>query len=383
MVLLLVVGTLVDRLLYRSVPLLEPSFVTGWSLVALVALLATHAATAWLLPRLERMSPKRLAVIVGVNDVALRVAASLAAGERPEERLLGFFDDRSNDRTGLQDTPMHLGRFDALAEYAKRQRVGIIYICLPMSRSPRLLTLLHELQDTTASVCFVPDLLVSDVIHGRVGAIGGFPTLSVRNTPTDGFSGVAKRALDILVSLCALPMALPLAVVIAVAIRASSPGPIIFKQRRFGLDGTEIVVWKFRTMRTLEDGDRTYRQVTREDDRVTPVGRFLRASSLDELPQLLNVMQGTMSIVGPRPHALAVNEQFRKLIPGYMLRHKVKPGITGWAQVHGHRGGDDLDAMRKRTEFDLQYLRTWSIGLDLLIIWKTVILLARGDNHAY
>lgn len=381
--LLVVVATLVDRILYRTTPLLEPHFIAEWSLVALAALLVTHASTALLAPLLDQMTPKRSAVIVGVNPVALRVGASLARGERPNERLLGYFEDRSNLRSGLEDSHVHLGGLGALGDYVKLHRVGIIYICLPMSRSPRLLALLRELQDTTANVCFLPDLLVSDVINGRIGAVAGFPTLSVSNTPIDGLAAVTKRTLDLLVSFCALPIVLPLALVIAVAIRTTSPGPVTFKQRRFGLDGTEIVVWKFRTMRTLEDGDRTYRQVTRNDDRVTAIGRFLRASSLDELPQLLNVIEGTMSIVGPRPHALAVNEQFRKLIPGYMLRHKIKPGITGWAQVHGHRGGDSLDAMRKRTEFDLQYLRTWSIGLDLLIIWKTIMLLARGDNHAY
>jgi putative colanic acid biosysnthesis UDP-glucose lipid carrier transferase len=166
-------------------------------------------------------------------------------------------------------------------------------------------------------------------------------------------------------------------------VRATSPGPAIFKQRRYGLDGKEIVIWKFRTMSTLEDGQSTYRQVTRKDERVTPLGRFLRRTSLDELPQVLNVLAGSMSLVGPRPHALAVNEQYRKMIPGYMVRHKVRPGITGWAQVNGCRGGDDLDSMRKRTEYDLAYLRSWSISLDLLIVMKTVKMLIMGDERAY
>ncbi len=165
--------------------------------------------------------------------------------------------------------------------------------------------------------------------------------------------------------------------------RATSPGPAIFKQRRYGLDGKEIIVWKFRTMTTQEDGQSTYRQVTRGDPRVTRLGRFLRRTSLDELPQLINVMSGSMSLVGPRPHALAVNEQYRKLIPGYMVRHKVKPGITGWAQVNGCRGGDDLDSMRRRTEYDLAYLRSWSLSLDLLIVTKTVKMLIVGDERAY
>jgi putative colanic acid biosysnthesis UDP-glucose lipid carrier transferase len=158
---------------------------------------------------------------------------------------------------------------------------------------------------------------------------------------------------------------------------------VFFRQRRYGLDGKPIVVFKFRTMTTLEDGEHTYTQVTRGDSRVTAIGRFLRATSLDELPQLFNVVCGSMSLVGPRPHALAVNEQYRKLIPRYMVRHKVKPGITGWAQVNGCRGGDDLESMRRRTEYDLAYLRSWSLSLDVLIVMKTVKILLAGDESAY
>ena len=382
-VLLVLIGEVVQRALNRSAPLFDLTFIAAWAMLALVALLVAHVVCGSLFPWIERLQQKSSAVIVGVNAVALRVASSLASGERAQEHLLGYFDDRSGSRTGVTDASLQLGSLALVAEYVRRHRVKIIYICLPMSPSARLLRILEELKDTTASIRFVLDISVSEVFHGRVRMIGGVPAVCVRETPLAGASGVLKRALDLGVCAAALPLALPLMAVIAVAIRLTSPGPAIFKQRRFGLDGTEILVWKFRTMRTIEDGDRTYRQVTRDDDRVTPVGRLLRASSLDELPQLLNVLAGTMSIVGPRPHALAVNEQFRRLIPGYMIRHKIKPGITGWAQVHGYRGGDNLDAMRKRTEFDLQYFKIWSIGLDLLIIWKTAVLLATGDSRAY
>ena len=161
-----------------------------------------------------------------------------------------------------------------------------------------------------------------------------------------------------------------------------TPGGVIFKQRRYGLDGKEIIVYKFRSMSVTEDGHGTYTQVRRNDARVTSVGAFISATSLDELPQLLNVLEGTMSIVGPRPHAIAVNEQYRRLIPGYMVRHKVKPGITGWAQVNGFRGGDDIGSMRQRIEFDLEYLQHWSLTLDLMIIIKTA-LVVWNDRHAY
>jgi putative colanic acid biosysnthesis UDP-glucose lipid carrier transferase len=170
---------------------------------------------------------------------------------------------------------------------------------------------------------------------------------------------------------------------VALAIKVTMPGPVLFKQRRYGLDGQQIVVWKFRSMKVQEDGDQV-RQATREDDRVTPLGRFLRRTSLDELPQFFNVLQGRMSVVGPRPHAVAHNETYRKLIKGYMIRHKVKPGITGWAQVNGARGETDtVEKMKVRIDYDLEYLRNWSLRLDLSIIWRTVLLALRGDRNAY
>jgi putative colanic acid biosysnthesis UDP-glucose lipid carrier transferase len=174
----------------------------------------------------------------------------------------------------------------------------------------------------------------------------------------------------------------PVMAAVAIAIRLESPGSIIFRQRRYGLDGRDIVVYKFRSMTVTEDGDKQYKQVTVGDSRVTRVGRLIRATSLDELPQFVNVLQGRMSIVGPRPHAVAVNEHYRKLISGYMIRHKVRPGITGWAQVNGYRGGDDINQMRKRIEFDLEYLRSWTLRLDVYILLRTVLLVFR-DAKAY
>jgi putative colanic acid biosynthesis UDP-glucose lipid carrier transferase len=168
----------------------------------------------------------------------------------------------------------------------------------------------------------------------------------------------------------------------AIGVQLTTPGGVIFTQRRYGLDGREILVYKFRSMTVSEDGDHTYTQVIRNDSRVTPFGSFIRKTSIDELPQLFNVLEGSMSLVGPRPHAIAVNEQYRKLISGYMVRHKVKPGITGWAQVNGARGGDDLPSMTRRVELDLEYLRNWSLGLDIAILLKTATLLF-GDRRAY
>ncbi|PZN26898.1 MAG: undecaprenyl-phosphate glucose phosphotransferase, partial [Proteobacteria bacterium] len=219
-------------------------------------------------------------------------------------------------------------------------------------------------------------------VQPRFDLVNGVPVLAVCESPFYGVRGIAKRLIDIVIAVTALVLLSPVMLAIALAVRLTSPGPVIFKQTRYGLDGKEIVVYKFRSMRVTEDGRTRYTQVTRQDARVTRVGAFIRSTSLDELPQLFNVLEGSMSIVGPRPHAVAVNEQYRRLIPGYMVRHKVKPGITGWAQVNGFRGGDDLGSMRQRIAFDLEYLQNWSLALDLLIILRTAFVVW-NDRHAY
>jgi putative colanic acid biosynthesis UDP-glucose lipid carrier transferase len=206
------------------------------------------------------------------------------------------------------------------------------------------------------------------------------PLIALCETPFHGTRGVSKRITDLtLATLIIIPVA-PIMLLIALLVRLSSPGPAIFKQRRYGLDGRQITVYKFRTMKVTEDGD-LIRQATQADSRITPLGRLLRRTSLDELPQLLNVLQGRMSLVGPRPHAVAHNEQYRKLIKGYMLRHKVAPGMTGLAQVHGMRGETQtLEQMEARIKYDLEYLRNWSPLLDLKILFKTLLIVTRGDK---
>jgi putative colanic acid biosynthesis UDP-glucose lipid carrier transferase len=251
-----------------------------------------------------------------------------------------------------------------------------------MASQQRTLNILDDLRDTTASIYFVPDLFVTDIIQGRLDHICNMPIVSVCETPFTGVYGVCKRASDIVISLLILLMISPILIIIAIAVKTTSPGPIIFKQRRYGLDGDEILVYKFRSMSVCEDGGNV-QQAKKNDSRVTKVGGFLRKSSLDELPQFINVLQGRMSIVGPRPHAVSHNEIYRKLINGYMVRHKAKPGITGWAQVNGLRGETEtLDKMQARIEYDLDYLRNWSLGLDLKIIFMTVGVVFK-DQYAY
>jgi putative colanic acid biosynthesis UDP-glucose lipid carrier transferase len=259
----------------------------------------------------------------------------------------------------------------------------MIYVTLPMASQPRIMKLLEELHDTTASVYFVPDIFIFDLIQGRMDTIGGIPVLAVCETPFRGMNGLIKRASDIILAALILLLISPVLLAIAAGVKLTSPGPALFRQRRYGLDGREIVVYKFRSMTVAEDGA-VVKQATKNDSRVTPFGAFLRRTSLDELPQFVNVLQGRMSIVGPRPHAVAHNEMYRKLVKGYMVRHKVRPGITGWAQVNGLRGETEtVDKMKARIEYDLDYLRHWSLRLDLHIIWRTIFVVLKKPDTAY
>jgi len=218
------------------------------------------------------------------------------------------------------------------------------------------------------------------LLHSRWTDIGGLPAVSVFENPLYGVDGLVKRAFDVFVAAFLLVfLAVPL-LIVAIAIKVTSRGPVFFRQRRYGLDGREILVWKFRTMTVCEDGHQVT-QASKQDARVTKLGAIFRRTSIDELPQLFNVLEGSMSLVGPRPHAAAHNEQYRKMIEGYMLRHKVKPGITGLAQVRGWRGETDtLEKMQRRVECDHEYIRQWSLWLDLTILFRTIFVVFARKN---
>lgn len=358
-------------------------FVWQWLVVLPFTTIGTHALVRHFMPKLLASEAYQSKVVIaGCNDIGANLAANFDQDPMLGIRFHGFFDDRSRERLEGVGNNKLLGKLDALVDYVKRHQIDHIYLALPMASQPRILKLLDTLKDTTVSIYFVPDIFVTDIIQGRMDTINGIPVVSVCETPFTGLNGLVKRASDIVLSSIILTLIAPILLFVAAGVRLSSPGPVIFAQRRYGLDGREIVVYKFRSMTVTEDGDKTYKQVTRGDARVTRFGAFIRKTSLDELPQFINVLQGRMSIVGPRPHAVAVNEQYRRLISGYMIRHKVKPGITGWAQVNGYRGGDDLEHMKKRIEFDLEYLRNWSLSLDLKIILRTVGVMA-NDATAY
>ena len=353
-----------------------------WFVVTPVALtsaqLLMRRVMEWLV---RRGLIARRHVIVGANELGCELAARLA--EDPSQGVVaGFFDDRGLERLSRLSAERLLGKFRDLAAYVRGHGIHTIYICLPISAQPRIGALLEELRDTTASIYFVPDLFAFDLIQARVGQIQGLPVVAICETPFCGLNGVIKRVSDFVLAGVALLLTAPVMIAIALAVHRSSPGPVLFRQRRYGLEGEEFEVYKFRTMTVCEDGEQI-RQAQPDDPRVTRVGRFLRRTSLDEIPQLLNVLKGTMSLVGPRPHAVAHNEHYRRLVSGYMLRHKVRPGITGWAQVNGLRGETaNLERMHQRLQFDLDYLRHWSLGLDLRILLKTALIVVR-DRNAY
>jgi putative colanic acid biosynthesis UDP-glucose lipid carrier transferase len=353
----------------------------AWALGTPAALFAAHRMLPLWLPRLMAAEGlQRSAVIAGANDLGRRLATRLRDEPMLGVRFAGYFDDRGDGRLRGLPAGENLGNLQGLADYARAHRVDLIYIALPMASQPRIIKLLEDLRDTTASIYFVPDIFVSDLIQARVDFVGGLPVVAVCETPFYGFNGIVKKLSDYLLASLILLGISPLMLAIAVGVKLSSPGPVLFKQRRYGVDGRKIVVYKFRSMTVAEDGD-VVRQATRNDARVTRFGAFLRKTSLDELPQFINVLQGRMSIVGPRPHAVAHNELYRKLIRGYMIRHKVKPGVTGLAQVNGMRGETDtVEKMKQRIEYDLAYLRSWSLLLDLKIILKTVAVVLKRQN---
>jgi putative colanic acid biosynthesis UDP-glucose lipid carrier transferase len=355
-----------------------------WIAALPVVLFGAHLLTRIALPRLFARSRAETTVVVcGVNEIGSALAAQFRINPYHGVNFIGFFDDRKRERMKELGDQELLGSFDDLGNYVRENRVDRIYLALPMASQPRIVKMLEDLKDSTASIYFVPDIFVTDVINGRFESVAGMPVVAVRDTPfASVINSAVKRLEDIVLSGIALTLISPILAVIAISVRLSSPGPVLFRQRRYGLDGQDIVVYKFRTMTVAEDGDQAFTPVQKGDARVTRLGQILRRTSLDELPQLINVLQGRMSLVGPRPHVKAMNEQFRKLIPGYMLRHKIKPGITGLAQVRGFRGGDDLDEMTKRISSDLEYLRNWTLSLDLAIMARTVLLFL-GDRKAY
>ena len=358
------------------------SVLLPWGAVVGMGMLCYRGLLRLFLHRLRELGLNNHNVaIVGCSPSAERLKKGFEAAPWMGFRVVGQYDKL---RTGVEADSTALNVLDVqeLIRLARNGQIDRAYVTWEMSREADIRELIEALADTTVSLFLIPDLLVSDLMYSRVEPINDVVTVSIYDSPAYGPTGSLKRVEDIVLSLVILGIvSLPM-LLIALAVKFTSAGPVLFKQTRYGLDGRPIKVYKFRTMKVMEDGS-VVTQATRYDSRITPVGAFLRRTSLDELPQFINVLQGRMSIVGPRPHAVAHNEQYRGLIHGYMLRHKVKPGITGWAQINGWRGETDtLEKMQKRVELDHDYIRHWSLAFDLKIIFITAF---KGffDKNAY
>ncbi len=368
--------TFTVALLVGLVKSVDHSAVLTWIAVTPVAMVFLHWARREFLSlyRGQRTQPRRVAV-AGANRLGSRLVESMEGIPWMGYQVTGYYDDRAPAKDmarRLEGEEINVcGGFDQLFEDARDGKIDIIFVTLPMKAEDRIREMVDRLADTTASVYLIPDVFSFNLVHSRLTGIQGIPALSIYDTPLVDH-GWSKRLEDVLLSLAILTLiAIPM-LIIAAGVKLSSPGPVFFKQTRYGMRGEKIKVWKFRSMSVCEDGP-DVPQAQKEDPRITPFGGFLRRTSLDELPQFFNVLGGTMSIVGPRPHAVAHNEFYRGQIQGYMLRHKVKPGITGLAQINGFRGETDtMDLMTGRIDYDLEYIRNWSLWLDLKIVWFTI-----------
>lgn len=316
------------------------------------------------------------AVILGATENGLRLAEYLAQHQDIRSGVIGFIDDRiTRLPKKVANLPL-LGNTQDLEKLIRDERITQVLVALPWSAENRLDYIIRSLRKFPVNVLLVPDMVAFRHAHNRISEVANLPMFNASEVPLRGWSPVVKRVEDMVLSSLALIVLSPVMLLVALAIKLSSPGPVLFRQKRYGYNNRLIEVFKFRSMYQNQSDFTADKQTTRGDPRVTRVGRFIRKTSLDELPQLFNVFTGSMSMVGPRPHATATKAAgilFEEAVKEYTSRHRVKPGITGWAQINGYRGETDtLEKIEKRVEFDLEYIENWSIWLDLYILFRTV-----------
>ncbi len=352
-----------------------------WGLLGWVSLVAFRGVLRFGLRTMRRhhLNAKRV-LIVGAGELGHKVHQRLEGESWTGLEVVGFVDDEAHDQTRdnpgqtpSSDPPL-LGPLGEVAEVTRRHRIDEVWLALPLRFEDRVREVLKDLRHSTVSIRYVPDLFSYYLLNSAVTEIGGMPVFDLCTSPMDGVNRMVKYLEDRVVAIAVLILVTPLMAAIAIAIKLTSPGPVLFRQWRHGWGGMPIEIYKFRTMSDHHEAGNSVTQARQDDPRVTPLGRLLRRTSLDELPQFINVLQGRMSIVGPRPHAVEHNEHYKEVVDSYMLRHKVKPGITGWAQINGWRGETDtLDKMKKRVEYDLFYIEHWSLWFDLRIILLTLV----------
>jgi Undecaprenyl-phosphate glucose phosphotransferase len=344
-----------------------------WAMFLVLNVGLTYASREGVREFLERrwragIGLKRV-LIAGASDLGRMVADRILQHRELGFQVVGFIDDRAGgDHIGYRGLPL-LGTLADVSDIAQRERIDHLYVALPLEEHPKLLDLMDVTSRECIDVKVVPDLLQFITLRARLEDLDGLPIINVNDVPLQGFHAWVKRAIDIALSTAALVvLAVPFAL-LAALVKATSKGPAFYRQERMGLDGKAFTVYKFRSMNQDAEEDGPVWGAD-NDPRATPLGRWLRRFDLDELPQFWNVLRGDMSIVGPRPERPFFVEQFKHRIPQYMLRHKVKAGITGWAQVNGWRGNTSLE---KRIEYDLYYIENWSVSLDIKIMWLTIV----------
>lgn len=323
-----------------------------------------------LLPFIVDSESFRKVAIVGCNKVGADIAKWIDDNPWSGLKVVGYFDSDSLD---IHGPVTFLGQINSAGEYVRANDIDVVFVTLPMREEDKIQSLLVDMEDSAAQVYYFPDMSIfAHLLGGDVASVAGQTAIIMRSSPFEGLSGVVKRLEDVILSALILLLVSPVMIIVAAGIKITSKGPVFFRQWRYGLRGEPFMIYKFRTMKVMEDGYE-FKPATKDDPRITKFGSFLRRNSLDELPQFINVLQGRMSIVGPRPHAVKMNEEYRKRVSGYMLRHISKPGITGLAQINGYKGEIHTEEdMENRIEFDINYLRNWSLLLDLEIIFKTI-----------
>jgi Undecaprenyl-phosphate glucose phosphotransferase len=354
-----------------------------WGLFLVINVSLTYATRELVREALERrwrqgIGLKRV-LVAGAGELGRVVVDKLLEHHELGYKVIGFVDDKAGgDHIGYRGLPL-LGTLAEAGDILQRDRIDQLYVALPLDEHMKMVGLVESANREIVEVKVVPDLVQVIALRARLEELDGIPIINIHDVPLRGFNSVLKRGIDVALSAAGLLALAPVLGVLAALVRASSPGPAFFRQERMGLDGRSFWVWKFRSMYDEAERDTGPIWAREDDPRCTRVGRFLRRSNLDEIPQLWNVFCGDMSLVGPRPERPFFVEQFKQRMPQYMLRHKVKAGLTGWAQVNGWRGNTSIE---KRIEYDLYYIENWSVMLDLKIMWMTLV---KGffHKHAY
>ncbi len=346
--------------------------ILSWSVTGLLGQLVVYYLTRKVLIR--AMSETIPTLIVGGGELGRHIASHTNSNQWIPDQVIGVIDDGEVFDAGWEELGIpRLGVIADIHRVVKDYGVRRVYITMSLENGDLIKPLALGLIEENVDVIWAPDIFGVSLLNHSIKEIAGVPLISLSETPLQGGSALAKTVMDKILAMVALVLTGPVMIITALLVLVTSPGPILFRQKRHGWDGRIVEVYKFRSMKVHEELDGEVRQATRDDDRITAVGKFIRRTSIDELPQLFNVLSGSMSLVGPRPHALAHNEFYKGKIGAYMLRHRIKPGLTGLAQVNGFRGETDtIDKMQSRVNYDLAYINNWSIWLDIEILFKTV-----------